>query len=227
MRQLTSWRLATQARLGQLSEARASLAALDAELAVSGEIGNARAAICLAEGNPAAALSTAQDVLNGIAPAIGYMTVVEANLLAALAHRELGDQRAATAAADCALALAEADRLVLPFAVTGSLELLKAISRHKTAHRALLTDILGVMGGSSVPGSGSFLGSAACTRDAAALGWPTARPLARHRQAASPAEAQLPELGDDRSPGCCLAMAEAIPAMKPMTPMISAIAWCR
>jgi hypothetical protein len=58
---------------------------------------------------------------------------MEANLLAALAHRELGDQRAATAAAECALALAEADRLVLPFAVTGSLELLKAISRHKTA----------------------------------------------------------------------------------------------
>jgi LuxR family maltose regulon positive regulatory protein len=151
MRQLTSWRLATQARLGQLSEARASLAALDAELAGSGEIGNARAAICLAEGNPAAALATAQDVLNGIAPAIGYMTVVEANLLAALAHRELGDQRAASAAVECALALAEADRLILPFAVTGSLELLKAIARHKTAHAALLTDILGVMRGSSVP----------------------------------------------------------------------------
>ena len=41
MRQLTSWRLATQARLGQLTEARASLAALDAELAGSGEIGRA------------------------------------------------------------------------------------------------------------------------------------------------------------------------------------------
>jgi LuxR family maltose regulon positive regulatory protein len=150
-RQLTSWRLATQARLGQLSEARASLAALDAELAGSGEIGNARAAICLAEGNPAAALSMARDVLNGIAPAIGYMTVVEANLLAALAHRELGDQRAAFAAAECALGLAEADRLVLPFAVTGSLELLQAISPHKTAHASLLSDILGVMRGSSVP----------------------------------------------------------------------------
>ena len=59
-RQLTGWRLATQARLGQLSEARASLAALDAELAGSGEIGNARAAICLAEGDPAAALAAVQ-----------------------------------------------------------------------------------------------------------------------------------------------------------------------
>ena len=158
MRQLTSWRLATQARLGQLSEARASLAALDAELAGSGEIGNARAAICLAEGNPAAALAAVQDVLNGIAPAIGYVTVVEAHLLAALAHRELGDQRAATAAAECALALAEADRLVLPFAMTGSLELLEAMPRHETAHAALLTDILDVMRGSSIsPGNESSL----------------------------------------------------------------------
>ena len=149
-RQLTSWRLATQARLGQLSEARASLAALDAELAGSGEIGNARAAICLAEGNPAAALAAVRDVLTGIAPAIGYVTVVEAHLLAALAHRELADQRAATAAAECALALAEADRLILPFAMTGSLELLEAMPRHETAHAALLTDILDVMRGSSV-----------------------------------------------------------------------------
>ncbi len=149
-RQLTGWRLATQARLGQLSEARASLAALDAELAGCGEIGNAKAAICLAEGSPAAALAAVQDVLNGAAPVIGYVTVVEANLLAALAHRELGDQRAAAAAAECALALAEADRLVLPFAMTGSLELLEAMPRHETAHAALLADILDIMRGLSV-----------------------------------------------------------------------------
>ena len=156
MHQLTSWRLATQARLGQLSEARASLAALDADQAGSAEIGNARATICLAEGNPDAALAAVHDVLNGIAPAIGYVTVVEAHLLAAVAHRELGDQRAATAAAERALALAEADRLVLPFAMMGSPELLEAIPRHETAHAALLTDILDVMRGSSIsPGNES------------------------------------------------------------------------
>jgi LuxR family maltose regulon positive regulatory protein len=153
-RQLASWRLATQARLGQLSEARASLAALDDVLASSGEIGNARAAICLAEGNPAAALAAVQDVMNGIAPAIGYVTVIEANLLAALAHRELGDQRAASAATENALALSEADRLILPFAITGSLKLLEAMPRHETAHAALVTDIVEVIRGSSIaPGN--------------------------------------------------------------------------
>jgi len=148
--QLASWKLSTQARLGQLSEARASLAALDADLASAGEISNARAAICLAEGDPAAALAAACEVLNGIAPAIGYVTLVEANLLAALAHRQLGDQRAATTAAETALALAEADRLVLPFATTGSLEVLEAIPRHETAHAALLADILDIVRGLSV-----------------------------------------------------------------------------
>jgi len=75
---------------------------------------------------------------------------VEAHLIAGLAHRELGDQRAANQAAERALALAEADRLVLPFAMTDSRELLAALPRHETAHVALLTDILDIMRGASV-----------------------------------------------------------------------------
>ena len=53
---MTGWMLATQARLGMPGEARAALAALDDERASSGEIRNARAVICLAEGDPAGAL---------------------------------------------------------------------------------------------------------------------------------------------------------------------------
>ena len=106
--------------------------------------------ICLAEGNPAAALAAVQGVLDGTAPVIGYVTVVEAQLLAGLAHRELGDLRAANQAAERALALAEPDRLVLPFAMTGSAGLLEALPRHQTAHAALLADILDSGRGSSV-----------------------------------------------------------------------------
>ena len=93
--QVTGWLLATQARLGLPGEARACLAALDDERAGSGEIRNARAVICLAEGDPAAALAAVRDVLDGTAPVLGYVTVIEADLLAGLAYRELGDQRAA------------------------------------------------------------------------------------------------------------------------------------
>jgi LuxR family maltose regulon positive regulatory protein len=148
--QVTGWMLATQARLGMLGEARARLAALDDQRAGSGEIRNARAVICLAEGNPASALGAVQHVLDGTAPVIGYVTVVEAHLVAGLAHRELGDQRAANQAAERALALAEPDRLILPFAMTASQELLEALPRHETAHAALLADILDTIRGSSV-----------------------------------------------------------------------------
>ena len=147
--QVTGWLLATQARLGLPGEARACLAALDDERASSGEIRNARAVICLAEGDPAGALGAVRDVLDGTAPVLGYVTVVEADLLAGLAYRELGDLRAANQAAERALALAESDRLVLPFAMTGSRELLEALPRHETAHAALLADILDVLHGSS------------------------------------------------------------------------------
>jgi LuxR family maltose regulon positive regulatory protein len=81
--QVTGWMLATQARLGLTGEARALLAALDDERAGSGEIRNARAVICLAEGDPAGALGAVRDVLDGTAPVLGYVTVVEADLLAA------------------------------------------------------------------------------------------------------------------------------------------------
>jgi len=60
--------------------------------------------------------------------------------------------------------LAEPDRLVLPFVMTGSGELLAALPRHETAHAALLADILDVVHGSSLaakdqlsPGSGEVV----------------------------------------------------------------------
>jgi LuxR family transcriptional regulator, maltose regulon positive regulatory protein len=149
--QVTGWLLATQARAGMPGEALAALAALDDERAGSGEIRNARAVICLAEGDPAGALGAVREVLDGTAPVIGYVTLVEAHLLAGLAHRELGDQHAANQAAERALGLAEQDRLVLPFAITGSRELLETLPRHETAHAALLADLLDVLHGSSSP----------------------------------------------------------------------------
>jgi LuxR family maltose regulon positive regulatory protein len=148
--QVTGWMLATQARAGQPGEARARLAAHDDERASAGEIRNARAVIYLAEGDLAGALDALEDVLHGTTPVIGDVTAVEPQLLAGLTHRQLGDQRAANQAAERALALAEADRLVLPFAMTGSAELLEALPRHETAHAALLADILDILHGLSL-----------------------------------------------------------------------------
>jgi LuxR family maltose regulon positive regulatory protein len=149
--QVTGWTLATQARLGLAGQARAALAALPEGQANTGELRTARAVIGLVEGDPAAALEALAGVLDGTAPVIGQVTVVEAQLLAGLAHRALGDQHAANQATERALALAEADRLVLPFAITGAGALLEALPRHQTAHAALAADILAVVHGASLP----------------------------------------------------------------------------
>jgi LuxR family maltose regulon positive regulatory protein len=93
--QVTGWLLATQARAGLPGEARAGIAALAEQEARSGEVRSADAAIYLEERQPTATLSALASVLHGTAPVVGYITVMEAHLLAGLAHRQLGDERAA------------------------------------------------------------------------------------------------------------------------------------
>jgi LuxR family maltose regulon positive regulatory protein len=139
---VTAWTIATQARLGQVEQARAALAALDDRLTAVGEIRNAAAVVRLAEQDPDGARRELRTVLDGSAPDNPYLTRIEAHLLDALACRDLGDPRAARAAVERALRLAEPDRLILPFAMTGAWELLTTLAPHETAHAALVTDIL-------------------------------------------------------------------------------------
>src|SRR5207245_2961176 len=122
------------------------------ELVPLDAIYNARAVICLAEGDPAAALDVLR-VLRDVTPPIDFpaFAFVEAHLLAGIAHLDLGDRNAAAAAAEAALAAAEPDRLIFPFAMTGSRELLDALPRHETAHGALLADIADVLRGAPAP----------------------------------------------------------------------------
>jgi LuxR family maltose regulon positive regulatory protein len=139
---VAEWTIATQARLGKVQRARAALAALDDRLAATGEIRNAAAVIRLAEQDPAGARRELQAVLDGSATVNPYLTVVEAHLLDALACRDLGDERTARAGVERALHLAESNRLILPFAMTGAWELLTALPAQGTSHAALVADIL-------------------------------------------------------------------------------------
>jgi LuxR family maltose regulon positive regulatory protein len=139
---VNAWTIATQARRGMAGQARAALAAVDGRQAGTGEIRNAAAVVLLAEQDPAAARRELRVVLNGNVPVLSYLTLVEAHLLDAFACRDLGDERACREAAEQALDLAEPDRLILPFAMTGAWQLLETVPRHGTAHAALITDIL-------------------------------------------------------------------------------------
>src|SRR5580692_5224190 len=142
-----AWTIATQARLGLADQARAALAALDDRQANTGETRNAAAVIRLAQQDPAAARLELRAVLDGTVPVLSYLTRVEAHLLDALACRDLGDERASREAAEQALILAEPDRLILPFAMTGAWRLLEARPGPGTSHGALVTDILDAIRG--------------------------------------------------------------------------------
>jgi LuxR family transcriptional regulator, maltose regulon positive regulatory protein len=156
---ITGWLAATQARLGMRDEARATLIKFSAEPAqigaiYDGQMGavyNARAVICMADGNPAAALDALGGGLDTWPPLVPVFTVVETHLLAGIAHQELGDRSAAAAAAESALAAAEPDRLIFPFVMTEAAGLLDALPRHETAHGALLADIVDLLRGTPAP----------------------------------------------------------------------------
>jgi LuxR family maltose regulon positive regulatory protein len=107
--------------------------------------------ICMAEGDPAGALDVLRDVPD-VTPATGpAFTLVETHLLTGIAHLHLRDRSAAAAAAEAALAAAEPDGLIFPFAMTGAAELLDALPRHETAHGALLAHVIDLLRGASVP----------------------------------------------------------------------------
>ncbi len=150
---VVGWLAATQARLGMPDEARATLTGFSAEHERMGFIYNARAVICLAEGDPSTALDLLQDVRHAPPLAGPAFTLVETHLLAGTAHLRLGDRNAAAAAAEAALAAAEPDRLIFPFAMTEAAELLDALPHHETAHGALLADIADLLRGASAPRS--------------------------------------------------------------------------
>ncbi|MDT4933505.1 MAG: LuxR family transcriptional regulator, maltose regulon positive regulatory protein [Pseudonocardiales bacterium] len=149
---VVGWLAATQARLGMPDEARATLTGFSAEHERTDFIRNARAVICLTEGDPTAALDLLQD-LRDAPPPVGVpaFMLVETHLLAGIAHLHLADRNAAAAAAEAALAAAEPHRLIFPFAMTDAAELLAVLPHHETAHAGLLADIVDLLQGTSAP----------------------------------------------------------------------------
>ncbi len=144
---VSAWLASTLARLGRVEQARAFLGTIPPGRADTGEIRAARATLGFAEGDAGAALEEAQAALHGTSTVMGAYTLVEANLIAGLAHLELGSRAEAKVAAEAALAAAEPDRLMLPFVVTDSLRLLEAVPPQDTAHRALLIEVRELLGG--------------------------------------------------------------------------------
>ena len=147
----------TQVRMGDLTGARATVASLTERDQELGEARTAIAAIRLAEGDETAAVEVLAPVLDGTLPVIRAGTVIQALMLDAVARDQLGDRVTAERDIERALDVAEPDSLVFPLIVVPARDLLERHPRHRTAHAALLADLLSVLSGSSLPPRGREL----------------------------------------------------------------------
>ena len=135
-------------RLGELEAVESALAELDAQDREAGEMQITLAVLRLAQGDAEAATAALAPVLDGSASSTTMRpSVIAAFLLEAIARDALGDAGAAERALERSLELAEPNGLVWPFLVHPAQELLEHQRGGRTAHAALVSDILDLLAG--------------------------------------------------------------------------------
>jgi LuxR family maltose regulon positive regulatory protein len=107
----------------------------------------ATAALRLAQDQPHAAITALGPVLDGSVPVVWPARLAQALLLEAIARDALGDEGDAERALERALDLAEPDGVLSPFLLYPAPGLLERHARHRSAHPALIADILSLLAG--------------------------------------------------------------------------------
>jgi LuxR family maltose regulon positive regulatory protein len=158
--------LLTLVRLGETARADAIVAGLDACERDTPEMRIALAALRLAQNSPRAATEALAPVLSGTAPVTdslglpmhvsaaeaiaggrgdttaALVWLIQAWLVEAIARDALGDTTAVGGALERALGLAASGDVVVPFLLHRAPDLLRRHARHRTAHAALISQIL-------------------------------------------------------------------------------------
>jgi LuxR family maltose regulon positive regulatory protein len=134
--------LQTLVRLGQTGRAGQVLAELGEDERASAEMRTAAAALRLASDDPQGAADALGPVLDGSAPGVRQVRLVTALLLDARARDALGDQARAGCVLERALDITESSGIVLPFLLDPVPALLERHRRGRTAHPALISQIL-------------------------------------------------------------------------------------
>ncbi|MBV8715928.1 MAG: AAA family ATPase [Chloroflexi bacterium] len=148
--QMREWRVLMLLRLGRLQDARAALADFSDQEREWGEARTAVASVCLAEGEVRAAAETLADVLDGTLRVLHAGSLAEALLVDAMACDRLGDAAGAERDIERALEIAEPDAQVFPFVLTRPVEVLQRHPRQRTAHAALLSELLDLLADSTL-----------------------------------------------------------------------------
>ena len=137
--------LQTLVRLGQTGRAGQVLAELGEEERASAEMRTAVAALRLASDDPQAAADALAPVLDGSVSGVRRVRMVTTLLLEARARDALGDRAAAGRVLERALDITASNGIVLPFLLDPAPALLEQHRRYRTAHPALLSQILDLL----------------------------------------------------------------------------------
>ena len=137
--------LHTLVRLGQTGRAEQALAELDEDERGSAEMRTAVAALRLASDDPQAAADALAPVLDDSLSGVRWVRMVTALLLEARARDALGDQAAAGRVLERALDITESNGILLPFLLDPAPALLERQRRYRTAHPALISQILNLL----------------------------------------------------------------------------------
>ena len=144
---MRAFELQAQVRLGETEDAEQALAGFDDDDRDRGELRMALAVLRLTQDDPHAAIAALAPVLDGSAPMVWRIWLVHAFLLEAIARDALGDPAAAGRALEHALDLAEPDGALWPFVLHPVPGLLERHARQRTAHAALIAEILDLLAG--------------------------------------------------------------------------------
>jgi len=145
----------TLLRSGDITSAERALAEMDEQHLQTADMGQALAALRLAQDDTQAALEALAPVLDGSA-SITTPSRVGAWVLEAIARDAAGDRAAADNALERALDLAEPDGIVMPFLIHRAPGLLERHARRRAAHAALVATIRALL----APGSSDRTGPA-------------------------------------------------------------------
>jgi LuxR family maltose regulon positive regulatory protein len=149
--QMHAHRLQTMLRAGQVERVEHAFAMAGDEEREAAAMQVAIAALRIAQDDPEAATVVLEPVLDGSAPPVHpRFGRIEPLLVEAKARDALGDAGAATRALERALDLAEADGVVVPFLIDPAPELLERHRQLRTAHAALISQLLDLLAGRQV-----------------------------------------------------------------------------
>ena len=142
-----SYLVQTLVRLGETERSEQALAALADQDRDDGAMRISLATLRLAQDNPHAAIAALAPVLDGSAPLPWPAWLAQPFLLEAIARDALGDPGAAGRALEHALDLAEPDGVLTMFLLHPVPGLLQRQARQRTAHAALIAEILSLLAG--------------------------------------------------------------------------------